>query len=433
MSQPALTIRLMRADDDVDAELDLRHRSFGPMDEADREFWAAEVRGCIEGGRQFGVWDDGQLVGAARYYDMRQFWHGRAVPMAGVGGVKVAPEARGRGVGRALMIALIGAMAERGYSLSALYPATAHLYRSLGWEMAGGHYRAEVPGRSLGSLLPPDPQVPGPAAGPPPPLRRAGPADADDVIAVLAAVHAGARDCGPATLDPASVRRWLAGPHLFSYLAPDGFLGYGWHGGSDHEIMVHVLAAGSAPTARALWGIVASHASVTRTVHAVVGPDDPIGWLTREPDVRLRLHKRWMLRVLDPAAAISGRGFPAAADARVVLRLADDQLPAGAGLHTLTVRDGEGSLLPGPTERSADSPARSRSCSGRAGSPRCTGASRWRRSASPGSRPAAIRAPTRALDAVFPATPTSSTTSLPQRGQFAMIMSQRRGDTPGCG
>jgi predicted acetyltransferase len=363
LSQRALTIRLMRADDDVDAELDLRHRSFGPMGDADREFWRAEVVGCIERDQQFGVWDDGQLVGAARYYDMRQFWHGRAVPMAGVGGVKVAPEARGRGVGRALMAALLGAMAARGYSLSALYPATAHLYRSLGWEMAGGHYRAEVPGRSLGSLLPPDPQVPippdslDPVPAGPPPLRRAGPADADDVIAVLAAVHAGARDCGPATLDPASVRRWLASQDLFSYLAPDGFLGYGWHGGTDHEIMVHVLAAGSAETARALWGIVASHASVTHTVHAVVGPDDPIGWLTREPDVRLRLHKRWMLRVLDPAAAISGRGFPAAAAARVVLHLTDDQLPAGAGLHTLTVRDGEGSLLPGRTERSADSPA----------------------------------------------------------------------------
>ena len=124
MSQPALTIRLMRADDDVDAELDLRHRSFGPMDEADREYWRAEVRGCIDDGRQVGVWQDGLLVGAARFYDMRQFWHGRAVPMGGVGGVKVAPEARGRGIGRALMTAVLAAMAERGYPLSALYPAT---------------------------------------------------------------------------------------------------------------------------------------------------------------------------------------------------------------------------------------------------------------------------------------------------------------------
>ena len=37
---------------------------------------------------------------------MRQWWYGRAVPMAGVAGVKVAPEDRGRGVGRAVMTAL---------------------------------------------------------------------------------------------------------------------------------------------------------------------------------------------------------------------------------------------------------------------------------------------------------------------------------------
>jgi Predicted acetyltransferase involved in intracellular survival and related acetyltransferases len=29
---------------------------------------------------------------------MRQWWHGRAVPMAGVAGVTVAPEYRGQGV-----------------------------------------------------------------------------------------------------------------------------------------------------------------------------------------------------------------------------------------------------------------------------------------------------------------------------------------------
>ncbi|HEX7994789.1 MAG TPA: GNAT family N-acetyltransferase, partial [Streptosporangiaceae bacterium] len=145
----------MRADDDLDAELDLRHRSFGPMSSDARAYWRAELGDCVRTGRQFGVWDDGRLLGAARYYDMRQYWHGRAVPMAGVGGVKVAPEARGRGVGRALMSALLTTIADQDFALSVLYPATAQIYRSLGWELAGGNYRAEMPGRSLGSLLPP--------------------------------------------------------------------------------------------------------------------------------------------------------------------------------------------------------------------------------------------------------------------------------------
>jgi len=268
--------------------------------------------------------------------------------MAGVGGVKVAPEARGRGVGRAMMTALLREMAERGYALSVLYPATARIYRSLGWELAGGNYRAEVPGRTLGALL-------GPDLGPVE-VRRATPEDAEAVIAVLGAVHTRARDCGPATRDPASVRRWLADPDLFSYLAEDGFLAYGWLGDSDKAILVEALQAGSPRTTSALWRIVASHASVTEVVHADVGPGDPLSWLTNEPDVDMARHRHWMLRVLDPAAAISGRGFPAAASADVPVLLADPDLPGNAGLFSLRVRDGEGALVPGSTGRTAASP-----------------------------------------------------------------------------
>jgi hypothetical protein len=103
---------------------------------------------------------------------------------------------------------------------------------------------------------------------------------------------------------------------------------------------------------------VASHASVTEAVHATVGPQDPIAWLTAEPDVTLHMQRTWMLRVLDPFAAIAGRGFPAGANVSAVLRLADSARPAGAGLHTLTVRDGEGSLISGPTTPAAGSRAR---------------------------------------------------------------------------
>jgi len=354
----ALTIRPMRADDDLDAELDLRHRSFGPMDGAARQHWLDEMQARIASDAQYGVWDGGELIGTARYYDMRQYWHGRAVRMAGVGGVKVAPEARGRGVGRALMAELLAVLARRGFALSALFPATAQIYRSLGWELAGGRYQVEVPGRSLTSLVPPDPQVPGGLAEASGPvlLRRVSPDDADEVVAVLGAVHAASRDCGPVIRDSDSVRRWLADSDLFGYLAPDGFLAYGWHGSGHREIIVSVLAAASADTARALWGIVASHASVTQVVHATASPVGAVRWLTRDPDVSLRMDKQWMLRVLDPAAAIAGRGFPSAARARVALRLGDPDLPGNAGLYTLEVADGEGALISAATAPSGQSP-----------------------------------------------------------------------------
>ena len=119
-------------------------------------------------------------VGAAICHDMIQWWHGRGVPMAGVASVKVAPEYRGRGIGRELMTALLALIAERGYPLSVLYPATMPLYRSLGlgvgwWKVSGRHPGplapvATVAGHGLGS-----------GDGPRRPrreVRRAGPGDA---------------------------------------------------------------------------------------------------------------------------------------------------------------------------------------------------------------------------------------------------------------
>jgi predicted N-acetyltransferase YhbS len=355
MAAPAddLTIRAMRADDDLDAELDLRHRSFGPMDAADRLHWLTELRACIDDSRQYGVWSAGTLVGAARFYDMTQWWRGRPVPMAGVGGVKVAPENRGFGVGGSLMRVLVTEMARRGYLVSVLYPATAQLYRSVGYELAGGRYIAEIPVRSLGALLPGDTEINGSdglGTGRPE-LRRAGPRDAAALIGVLGAVHAAARHCGPSTRDVASARRWLASTDLFAYLADDGFLGYSWDG-SDDEIKVHYLLAASPGSARALWGLIASHASVTKVVRAAVGPSEPVSWLTREPDVSVRRHKQWMLRVLDAAGAIAARGFPAGVRVSLPVLLADSQLPANAGPHTLTIDGGTGTLVPA-TERGA--------------------------------------------------------------------------------
>ena len=87
---------------------------------------------------------------------MRQWWHGRSMPMAGVAAVMVAPEHRRQGLGRSLMTVLLDAIAGRGYPVSVLYPATTPIYRSLGWELAGGHHRAVIPARTLGAFIPAD-------------------------------------------------------------------------------------------------------------------------------------------------------------------------------------------------------------------------------------------------------------------------------------
>lgn len=348
--RPQAEIRKLTPDDDLEPLLDLARRSFGPFGGAARDHRLADARESIAAGRHLGAFDGGRLLGAAKFFDLAQWWHGRSLRAAGVANVVVAPEERGRGTGRALMDALVTEMGAQGYPLSVLYPATATVYRRVGYELAGAQYQVSMPARSLRSLLPPDvPDVPvGPTL---PALRRVGPDDAAEIDAVIARVHELARACGPVTFDVEVSRRQLDDEDLFCYLADDGFLAYTWSGGHS-EIQIYNMVAGSAATARALWSVIASHDSMAGTVRAFVGPADPVSWLTAEPDVSLARHYPWMLRVVDAEAAIAGRGFPSAAEAAVTLRLGDELCPANAGLWKLAVSGGKGGL-----QRSGTDPA----------------------------------------------------------------------------
>jgi predicted N-acetyltransferase YhbS len=346
-----LEIRPLRPGDDPDVQLDLSERAFGPGSAADRDRRVLSLSRLIADGRYLGAFAGGRPAAGAAFQDMRQWWHGRPVPMAGVSSVKVAPEFRGRGIGRLLMTALLDAIAARGYPLSALFPATMPLYRSLGWELAGARDTAVIPARSLLRLVPPDalPPQDGADAQRPDPrlpeLRRAGSGDANAVIALLGRVHEAARDCGPITWDTDSAADWLADPGLYAYLAEDGFLAYRWQRGNK-ELSVERAEAVSGQTVRALWTQLGSHASIADRVYAITGPVSAFWWLARERDADIAHRSRWMLRVVDAPAAIAARGFPAAISLSVPLRIADDARPANSGRWQLSVAGGAGRLDP---------------------------------------------------------------------------------------
>jgi hypothetical protein len=244
-----------------------------------------------------------------------------------------------------MMTRLLTDIADRGYPVSVLYPATAPLYRAFGWEIAGGKYETVVPLRSLAALIEPDPAVPGTVSDGAAGLRRATPDDGPAIVAVKGLVHSALRHCGPNTRDPRELRDWLADDDHFGYLADDGFLSYRWARGVD-ELAVEELIAVSGATARAFWRILASHATMADRVRACLPPDDAVQWLTREPDVHVRRAGAWMLRIVDAPAAVAARGFPAAVSASVRLDLADSVLPVNAGRWRLDVADGRGSLQP---------------------------------------------------------------------------------------
>jgi predicted acetyltransferase len=320
--------------DDLDAVHDLWVRAFGPSS-AD----GGRTRRAIEEGRILGVYDGPRLTATGYYHAFDQWWHGRAVPMGGVGGVCVAPEDRGRGVGRRLAVALLDLM--DGRPLSALFPATAPVYRSVGYEHAGAQYRITLPPGPLRTL----------ASGPVK-VRRAGPADAAEVTALLRRLHADARHGGPIDRGEAFKHDVLADERVFSYLADDGFLAYSWDDGS-RRLAVRRCVAGSAETARALWAVVGSGSSIAETVRACVAPDDPMLWLLRDRSVDDVRRVSWMLRVLDAPAAVAARGFPAAVSVDVPLVIDDEQRPGNAGAWRLTVGAGQGRLERAPGVRDA--------------------------------------------------------------------------------
>ena len=130
--------------------------------------------------------------------------------------VKVAPEYRGQGAGRRLMTELLAAIAARGYPLAALYPVTMPIYRSLGWELAGGRYRATIPARSLRDLLAPDAAVAA-RAGKEPAVRRAEATEAAEIVGIIGGAHEAARDCGPITWDVPLAERWLGRADMYTY------------------------------------------------------------------------------------------------------------------------------------------------------------------------------------------------------------------------
>ncbi len=314
----------------------VRLRSFGPG--GNKEEWRKTALKFMNDGRYLGVLDGDQLVAAARIWPLEQWWSGRRVLMGGIAGVIVAPEYRGRGVGSLLMRGVLRRCAEKGYPLSALYPATTVLYRHLGYEFGGGRYKFAFPTTDLRVL-----------GGTGVAVRQAGKDDARLFLELASKVNEAQRANGPLVWPLQQIEEWLDDEDNFAYVADDGFVVYNWSEGS---LAISELVAGSEETARALWATVGSGASTAKTVYAVVPPTDPIHLLAEhEADHDAHL-MRWMLRLIDAPAAIAGRGFPAGVVLDVALRIEDPDLPENAGDWRLSVAEGTGTLT--PAEPSAD-------------------------------------------------------------------------------
>lgn len=282
------------------------------------------LRAAVPGG-------GGRAVASLARIEFAHWFGGRAVPATGIAAVGTDPALRGRKAATGLMAGLLAELHAEGRPLSSLYPATLPLYRRAGYGFGGDHiaYRAAL----------------APLASVRPPLAIERAADPDPEL--LAGLRRNEARSGNGLLErPAG--RWEEllsppgrGDDVFLFLGNGGAEGYAIvrREGGDRLDFTDLCAPtpGAALTAMAL---AAGYRSQVEEIGWIGGADDPIVLLAPDRAVRSVRWQRWMLRVVDIAAAVAARGWPEDAGIDIDLDIDDPVLPANAGRWRLSSRNG---------------------------------------------------------------------------------------------
>ena len=322
----------------TDAELELhgalREQGYGFTPPHGAQ-WAQTVRDAGLAERVLAAEIDGRLVGTTSVWPLAQYFGGRAVPMGGVGSVVVVPEWRGRGICSALLGAAIAEMGERGEAISTLGPATVGVYRRAGWELAIDQHWRRVPTAALRELTPSE--------------RRERPATESDAPALRALYERHApRQAGSIVRPDWMWESRLAtrpGRYCFVVDRDGGIGGYTTYSQSrrtrgGYDIIVDDLVADDWDTERVLWQHFAAHRAQADAVVVQGVPLDALGVHLPEQAVTTVHEHRWMLRIVDAAAAIAARGYPASVRAAVPLELDDAHVAQNSGRFVLRCEDG---------------------------------------------------------------------------------------------
>ena len=291
------------------------------------------------------VYDGDRLVAMARARPFAQWFGRRAVPCGGVSSVMIATDHRGRGLARAVMAHALDAMAERGEPISSLFPTTATLYRSLGYEI-GGTYRvqrvpiAELPA-SDGSLT-------------------WEPAAFDAVEVRSVANRAGIDHDGWLVRGEVDYA-WLE--HNRRHRATSGDVFVGRRDGA--PVAAAAVSYTSTPTDE-VFELTAD--LVTGVDHHALG--EALAFLARhgtaagQADVKLPTHvlvadlahpqrlghvwgKPWMTRIVDVPGALAARGWSPVVGTTIDLEITDDGRTGNAGRWRLTITEGTATVEAG--------------------------------------------------------------------------------------
>ncbi|MDQ6696321.1 MAG: GNAT family N-acetyltransferase, partial [Actinomycetota bacterium] len=330
-----ISVEDLRSGDEEDA-YKLAQQAFGGTDPYDPD------RPSVGPGRHVAAYLDGTPVALVRRHAFGQYFGGRRLACAGISGVTVAPQARNRGLARRLLLESIDRAAADGEAIAALYPTTAALYRSVGFEVSGwwvqrGLGMAELP-RGDGSVT----------------WERAAFDDAR-VVAVydrMAPDHDGWLDPGPdfwswraiqARKDTKTNRYLYIG---FRDREPVAAMQYSY-GPSEramYRIDAEAILGVDGAALRAALGFAALNGTTADELRTVL-PIDELG-LHLDHVQRTTVHQTWpwMLALVDLRRAIGARGYPQSVSGSVALGVDDPHRTANRGKWVLTVADGEASI-----------------------------------------------------------------------------------------
>jgi predicted acetyltransferase len=283
--------------------------------------------------------DSGAILAHAFLFSLRAWFGARLVPVGGIASVGVAPEARRRGVGTALMEHLHAVSLARGDAIAVLYPFRQAFYGRLGYAATSTYRRMRV----------------SPASVPWTPELGARPATGADREAMKASwKDAAARHSG--MLDR-SERLWESRwtDHATTWLVVEGgsriegYLSWTVQQREPHaatKLVVRELVATTDAAMRSLWGLIGAQRGQVAEAHVDVARDHPIEQALVDADegrfgdahVEHALGEVVagpMIRILDVARALEARGYGVEGHL---------SLSTGAEDLQLSVRDGKGQV-----------------------------------------------------------------------------------------
>jgi len=324
--------------DDVERIIALRSQAFN-SDEHGRDSMRKDPR--IEEIRVAEL--DGKVLGTVRVLSFAHFFGGRPVEAAGISGVAVTAEARGKGVGSTMMRELLRELRPTT-PISSLYPATVPLYRNIGYGFGG----VRTFWKTRLDALPQD------GALSTTPFTDE---DIDEVNDAYNGFASGTNGLVRRSADWWKRRVLTDGEDRtgFRYLVREGgeitgwivyFLSKGTGDAWRMNVDVRDLIWSTPAAGKTLLSLAALHRSTGEMMNWPGPPTDPLADLIAEDPIENDGAFRWMLRLLDVPAAIEARGYSPLIESSVTIAVRDPLFDENAGPWRIEVGGGQAKVFP---------------------------------------------------------------------------------------